>query len=984
MSFLNSLKGAISAVEKGLDRVLDIQVDEQQIAEAQRQRNRQLLLQRQRAQELEAIHRSRAQQSSVFQAGRGASPSPARSSVSASIPQPIATATATATTTSTTADLILDEPELSEKIELSNDDASGTPLIDLESDGSPRQQPQPQLQPQQQQQQQQLIDDTPPAPAPASEVVPKDDASSDRSDDEDDDNVPLATLRTSSEFSPPAPGSGRSSFAADGSYTPQLPMRRTDSHESVASMPLPAPASPSLVPSRNSFSSDQSRYPTAKSFALMANTGVSRSPSLPGLAAASSHSRQSSSVLNHAGSAQGGSPAIPGPRLAANGSFAPTPHNLSRSPTPRAVLLDAPVAAAVNESTPAQQPPQPIQSPPPAPVSSVPATVSTTVSTTVAATAAEQLFHPLDAVQSVSSTTTAAAVAPAPAVAAPDARMVELATQLRDTIEQQRRQIAERDVHISQLMQDGEQLTRKEQRTAALAKQLQDSKQAAERSAQAALKRMQDTQTQMSDMMTQLARTRESERRSQEASKTLRDRADAASKRAAIAENELRVARENIAAYQYAVDKANGQLEMQKREIEMGARNAGDQMQSVREHWERKYVESQAELEAERAKAKREIGMLRQTVVTTQERAAENEAKLMGQVAALQLQVRDLQASLSSSSNVASPKQGTLSDQQQQQQQQQNQRFTSTPRSAEDEGSPSPSPLPSNSESVAPLLRQIETWRSRHSDVLARLDALEESSAKKRAQLTSQLESTQNALAAAERLIKSLQHDHEQSTLQSTASHSAEVATFRATLAQLEGRIVDLEQRLAAAKNELDDSRAKSSRQQKDITDLSTRLAAANSAIAAAAATSAASKAVGHSSPNPSSITASPNQSTATATTATTSATASTGAGMVNGSPAAIRQLRLQISALQSQLSNVTRERDNLSAELVQAAIRLDQKYGGGLDSVKPQNSELDALRKEYAEALELLGEKSERVIELEADLQEVKATFRQQIQELM
>ncbi len=51
---------------------------------------------------------------------------------------------------------------------------------------------------------------------------------------------------------------------------------------------------------------------------------------------------------------------------------------------------------------------------------------------------------------------------------------------------------------------------------------------------------------------------------------------------------------------------------------------------------------------------------------------------------------------------------------------------------------------------------------------------------------------------------------------------------------------------------------------------------------------------------------------------------------------------------------------------------------------LKSVTSELDELKARHATALEILGEKTERVQEMELDIREMKEIFHQQLQDLM
>jgi predicted RNase H-like nuclease (RuvC/YqgF family) len=96
-----------------------------------------------------------------------------------------------------------------------------------------------------------------------------------------------------------------------------------------------------------------------------------------------------------------------------------------------------------------------------------------------------------------------------------------------------------------------------------------------------------------------------------------------------------------------------------------------------------------------------------------------------------------------------------------------------------------------------------------------------------------------------------------------------------------------------------------------------------------------------------------------------------------------IRQLENQISFYQTQLSSSTQSRDELSEEVVAMTQEIEQ-----LRKESKKRLDLDKEYKDldgrYQTLLELLGERTEQVEELKADLQDVKEMYKSQIIELL
>ncbi|ORX73725.1 hypothetical protein DL89DRAFT_2951 [Linderina pennispora] len=97
---------------------------------------------------------------------------------------------------------------------------------------------------------------------------------------------------------------------------------------------------------------------------------------------------------------------------------------------------------------------------------------------------------------------------------------------------------------------------------------------------------------------------------------------------------------------------------------------------------------------------------------------------------------------------------------------------------------------------------------------------------------------------------------------------------------------------------------------------------------------------------------------------------------------AATKKLGAQVTSLKAQLQTALRQKHEYSQDLVTATmelegIRKDAEQQGSLAK------ELAELKRRHETALEMLGEKTEEVMELQADIKEIKRAFREQIQEL-
>ncbi|KAF9121485.1 hypothetical protein BGX30_002560 [Mortierella sp. GBA39] len=98
---------------------------------------------------------------------------------------------------------------------------------------------------------------------------------------------------------------------------------------------------------------------------------------------------------------------------------------------------------------------------------------------------------------------------------------------------------------------------------------------------------------------------------------------------------------------------------------------------------------------------------------------------------------------------------------------------------------------------------------------------------------------------------------------------------------------------------------------------------------------------------------------------------------------AMVRQLEGQVTFLAEQVRSANRNKDELSDELVKVTMELEELQGAA-SKVPSLEQELTLLKDRHRAALEMLGEKTEEVQELRADILDVKEAYRDQINELL
>ncbi|KAF9281149.1 TATA element modulatory factor 1 [Mortierella alpina] len=98
---------------------------------------------------------------------------------------------------------------------------------------------------------------------------------------------------------------------------------------------------------------------------------------------------------------------------------------------------------------------------------------------------------------------------------------------------------------------------------------------------------------------------------------------------------------------------------------------------------------------------------------------------------------------------------------------------------------------------------------------------------------------------------------------------------------------------------------------------------------------------------------------------------------------AMVRQLDGQVTFLSEQVRSANRNKDELSDELVRVTVELEELQKSA-SRVSGLEQELGLLKERHRAALEMLGERTEEVQELKADLSDVKEAYRDQINDLL
>ncbi|KAJ1960169.1 hypothetical protein GGI12_003950 [Dipsacomyces acuminosporus] len=95
------------------------------------------------------------------------------------------------------------------------------------------------------------------------------------------------------------------------------------------------------------------------------------------------------------------------------------------------------------------------------------------------------------------------------------------------------------------------------------------------------------------------------------------------------------------------------------------------------------------------------------------------------------------------------------------------------------------------------------------------------------------------------------------------------------------------------------------------------------------------------------------------------------------------KKLGAQITSLKAQLQTALKQKHEYSRNLVDMSVEVEKLRAAGAQQ-QALAKELDELKHRHATALEMLGEKTEEVMELQADIKEVKDVYKQQLQQFL
>ena len=115
----------------------------------------------------------------------------------------------------------------------------------------------------------------------------------------------------------------------------------------------------------------------------------------------------------------------------------------------------------------------------------------------------------------------------------------------------------------------------------------------------------------------------------------------------------------------------------------------------------------------------------------------------------------------------------------------------------------------------------------------------------------------------------------------------------------------------------------------------------------------------------------------------TSTATAGPSVQLVERMSAAVRRLESEKAAAEEEMREMAAQKEELREQVMGLMKEVEEKRGFS-ERVRVLEKECGDVRTRYETTLEMLGEKSERVGELEADVADLKAMYRELVERTM
>ncbi|KAI8884480.1 hypothetical protein K501DRAFT_332661 [Backusella circina FSU 941] len=527
---------------------------------------------------------------------------------------------------------------------------------------------------------------------------------------------------------------------------------------------------------------------------------------------------------------------------------------------------------------------------------------------------------------------------------------------LEAAVEDLKKQITNKDEKIQGLLQEGEKLSKTELKHYTMIKKLRLEKTEQDKLVADLQKKLEKATTDLTESTQRGTKQTETEKRLQESVKLLSDLTEQQTKHINKLESEKILNKEKQVETELALQSALDSIEKEKAKAKSDAESASsaalEKEIKANDRLHKELTKVKEDADNFEVKLRKEIRELQIAIQTLEEQAGHRED-------GLRREVQELQTKLQRSDNRIDDISATVD------------------------------------EATAPLLRQIEELQTQHATAIKNRDQTEQSmilrmqsaelerskTVEKQAKLQSEIAQVTERLTKTELDLSVLERENEElkERLQSdTGLHTALQAEMDALTKEKEELVnkeTQIQETLKTQYQRLMKERVNEERKQFEIKLKAERTKWDNtrSQLSLVKEDDAAESAQ----------ISSNNSVSSRSSFETNSASHAVSSILVERLQANIRQLENQLSFYQTQLQSSSQSRDELSEEVLSMSIEIDH-----LRKQTKKESEMEKQHKElhgrYQTLLELLGERTEQVEELKADLNDVKEMYRNQTVELV
>ncbi|KAJ2161283.1 hypothetical protein GGF46_001625 [Coemansia sp. RSA 552] len=501
---------------------------------------------------------------------------------------------------------------------------------------------------------------------------------------------------------------------------------------------------------------------------------------------------------------------------------------------------------------------------------------------------------------------------------------------MRQMIEEQRRR-------IEALLVEGQSWSTKELRLSNTIKRLRTDSKGLEKTTQLVQRRLEQSVASNAELNEKLKQASLSDRSSLDSAKALKARLRDADGRRSQLEHELRVAAEARSSFKTALSSAEAEMAALRSELATAKAQQDQRVQKAQAEAlaeaEQRVAQARQQAGDEKQRLQAQIDELQQRVLMAEEESRDREVASLTQIRTLRAQLRGAE---SQSREIGGEIQ----------------------------------------QHTAPLLQQIEDLQTRQTEQRREWLRKENEWAAQAREAAKHTEALQAQLSERAALVSSAK--------ESAAAEGRRAESVRAEVAALKHQLLAEAKIRAEMKQQLEEARG-------TVREQSARLesAAALRVSPAETASRSASPAVTQHNDRPGTshtrnLSASSLSSMGSRSRRGTDAMSPTQPdGAAPTALAVTKKLSSQITSLKAQLQTALRQKDEYSRNLVDQSVEMERMRSDAAELASLRR-ELDGLQHRHETALVMLGEKTEEVIDLQADIKDAKHVYQQQLQALL